>query len=210
MPLSVRHKISKKDIPNLLSLSRIPLLFTTSLCYFIQFKNHKTCGFILFLLASFTDYLDGASARSLKAVSTFGVMFDSLADKVLNIGIFITFIAFGYYPAWFVFPILVILSREFVITGLRMIASSEKKDVSAKMAGKIKTAVQMISVCMTCLSHSIEELSPTSLSAIDITDRIGKGLFLLGSLLTLTSGYSYIRAYGHLMLASSHTAPKQE
>ena len=112
-----------KHLPNIMSLSRIIFLFVTTSMFFIEFKYHYTVAFWSMFIASISDVLDGKIARHYKVVSKFGIFFDAIADKIMTIGVFITFIAKNIYPAYYVFPIQIILCREFLISGLRMLAA---------------------------------------------------------------------------------------
>ena len=196
-----------KQIPNMLSLSRIPLLFSITGCLFAQFQNRYVISFTLGVVASITDYLDGAAARKLNATSDFGKLFDSLCDKILTVGIFISFIATGIYPPLFVFPTLVVLSREFLVTGLRMIAASRGVVMAAEKSGKVKTAAQMFAICAILLSYALEEahvndgkifsaILYTLVKPIRLASLV---MFLFSSILALMSGYTYLRRYSYLI-----------
>ena len=98
-----------------------------------------TASLAFYLIGSITDYLDGKAARALGAVSAFGALFDSLCDKIMVISVMIIFIAKKIYPDWFTFGVIIVLTREFLISGLRMIAATKQIVLSAEMSGKIKT-----------------------------------------------------------------------
>ncbi|ESU37526.1 CDP-diacylglycerol--glycerol-3-phosphate 3-phosphatidyltransferase [Giardia duodenalis] len=196
-----------KQIPNILSLSRIPLLFSITACLFAKFPSRYAVSFTLCVVASITDYLDGATARKFNATSDFGKLFDALCDKILTVGIFISFIATGIYPPLFVFPTLIVLSREFLVTGLRMIAASRGVVMAAERGGKVKTAAQMFAICAILFSYTLEEanmsdggLLNTILYMLIKPIRLASlVMFLFSSVLALMSGYTYLRKYSYLI-----------
>ncbi|MBQ6686213.1 MAG: CDP-diacylglycerol--glycerol-3-phosphate 3-phosphatidyltransferase, partial [Firmicutes bacterium] len=98
---------------------------------------------ILFILASLTDMLDGQIARKHNLVTNFGKIMDPLADKILVYSAFCMMVEDGTVPGWMM---IVILAREFVVSGMRTVAASEGIVVAAGMSGKIKTVLQMIAV----------------------------------------------------------------
>jgi CDP-diacylglycerol--glycerol-3-phosphate 3-phosphatidyltransferase len=98
---------------------------------------------IVFLAAAVTDYLDGRIARSLGVVTNFGRLMDPLADKLLVAGAFIAFVGLDLFPAWFV---IVVLFREFIVTGLRTLGTDRGRVIQADAWGKRKTAWQMVTI----------------------------------------------------------------
>lgn len=114
-----------KYLPNVLSLSRILFIFVITGIIFTTMRYKYTLCLVLFAMGSVTDYLDGHTARKYNLVSSFGALYDALCDKIMVIGMFVALISLGMYPRYFVFPILVVVSREFLISGLRMIAATK-------------------------------------------------------------------------------------
>lgn len=99
---------------------------------------------LVFALASFTDFLDGYLARKYHLVTSFGAFFDPMADKLLVMAALILLVQVGSVPGWVVF---IILARELMVTGLRvLIAQSNGKVMAAAMPGKIKTTTQMLAI----------------------------------------------------------------
>ena len=99
---------------------------------------------VVFALASFTDFLDGYLARKYQLVTSFGAFFDPMADKLLVMAALILLVQLGSVPGWVVF---IILARELMVTGLRvLIAQSNGKVMAAAMPGKIKTTTQMLAI----------------------------------------------------------------
>lgn len=98
----------------------------------------------IFAIASITDLIDGEVARRCHQVSTLGKFLDPLADKVLVIAAMAMFCEWGIFPAW---ALMIVLAREFAVSGLRMVASGKGNVIAAGWSGKVKTAVTMICLC---------------------------------------------------------------
>lgn len=102
-------------------------------------------AFALFVLASLTDFLDGYIARKYHQVSDFGKFLDPLADKLLTIAAMVMFCEWGRIPAW---ALMIVLTREFAVTGLRLVSVGKGTVIAAGWSGKIKTAFTMIGLCV--------------------------------------------------------------
>ncbi|MBR5528904.1 MAG: CDP-diacylglycerol--glycerol-3-phosphate 3-phosphatidyltransferase [Oscillospiraceae bacterium] len=98
----------------------------------------------VFIVASITDYVDGYIARKYNQVSDFGKFLDPLADKLLTIAAMTMFCEWGSFPAW---ALMIVLTREFAVTGLRLVAVGKGKVIAAGWSGKVKTASTMIGLC---------------------------------------------------------------
>lgn len=99
----------------------------------------------IFVVASVTDYIDGHIARSRNQVSDFGKFLDPLADKLLTLAAMCMFCQWGVFPAW---ALMIVLTREFAVSGLRMVAGPKGKVIAAGISGKFKTASSMIGLCV--------------------------------------------------------------
>ena len=99
----------------------------------------------VFIIASLTDYVDGQIARKCNQVSDFGKFLDPLADKLLVIAAMVMFCEWGMMPAW---ALMLVLAREFSVTGLRLIAVGKGKVIAAGWSGKVKTACTMVGLCV--------------------------------------------------------------
>ncbi len=99
----------------------------------------------VFIIASLTDYIDGEIARKFNQVSDFGKFLDPLADKLLTIAAMTMFCQWGSMPAW---ALMIVLTREFAVTGLRLVAVGKGKVIAAGWSGKVKTASTMIGLCI--------------------------------------------------------------
>lgn len=99
----------------------------------------------VFILASLTDYVDGMIARKYEQITDFGKFLDPLADKLLVIAAMVMFCSWGLMPAW---ALMLVLTREFAVTGLRLVAVGKGKVIAAGWSGKVKTASTMIGLCV--------------------------------------------------------------
>jgi len=136
---------SAMNLANYLTLLRIfsiPFLVTVLLT---EFPNKEIWGIGLFLAASVTDVLDGYIARRRRQVTTMGILMDPLADKLLISSAFIILVQLHLVPAWMV---VIIIGREFAVTGLRNLASSEGLIIRASALGKTKMVFQVVAVCL--------------------------------------------------------------
>ena len=123
-------------------------------------------GLAVFILASITDFVDGQIARKLNQISDFGKFLDPLADKLLTIAAMVMFCQWGRMPAW---ALMVILAREFAVTGLRLIAVGKGKVIAAGWSGKIKTTCTMLGLCVWMAFPTVEILGWIITSVIVLT-----------------------------------------
>lgn len=110
----------------------------------------------LFIIASLTDYVDGYIARHYNQVTDFGKFLDPLADKLLVIAAMCIFCEWGKFPAW---ALIIVLTREFAVTGLRLVAVQKGNVIAAGWSGKVKTASTMVGLCIMMALPQIEILS---------------------------------------------------
>ena len=120
----------------------------------------------LFIIASVTDFLDGYIARKYHQVSDFGKFLDPLADKLLTIAAMAMFCEWGSFPAW---ALMIVLTREFAVSGLRMVAGPKGKVIAAGKSGKFKTASTMIGLCFWMAFPSVEIIGTVVMWVIVIT-----------------------------------------
>lgn len=128
------------NLPNKLTTLRMILVPVFIVAYLMGY-NYVSAA--IFIVASLTDFLDGHIARKRNLITNFGKIMDPLADKLLVTSAFVCMVQAGVVPAWMV---IVILAREFAITGLRSVAASEGVVIAAAWSGKVKTVTQMIAV----------------------------------------------------------------
>ncbi len=185
------------NLPNLLTLSRIPILFGIVAFLYAPFTGASTLAFALFVIGALTDWADGYYARKQGLVSNFGKLMDALTDKVFMVGLFITLLAANKLPAWTLPLLLLILSREFLITGLRLVAASSGIVLAAEKSGKHKTVSQIVAAILLLLAIAVRADFPELLPAIvgDVLHIGGIVFFCLATLLTVSSGTQYMVKY---------------
>ncbi len=174
------------NLPNKLTVLRvimIPFFVVTLMLDGGMNQTYRYIAAAIFVIASFTDFLDGNIARKYGLVTNFGKFMDPLADKLLVCSALICLIELGQLPAWMV---LIIISREFIISGFRLVASDNGVVIAASYWGKWKTVFQMISVVL--LIINIEVLSMVTniavwialaLTVISLVDYIVKNINIL-------------------------------
>jgi len=131
------------NLPNKLTILRIILTFVFMLFLFCHGLWFKVAALLIFLLASLTDFYDGLIARRENQITNFGKLMDPIADKILILAAFMAFVEMQLVAAWMV---LLIFSREIIITGLRLLAVSRGKVLAAEAVGKHKTVSQMVAI----------------------------------------------------------------
>lgn len=120
----------------------------------------------IFIIASITDYVDGYIARKYNQVSDFGKFLDPLADKILTIAAMVMFCEWGIVPGW---ALMIVLTREFAVTGLRLIAVAKGIVIAAGWSGKVKTASSMVGLCVLMAFPSCSHISWTVITVIVVT-----------------------------------------
>ena len=120
----------------------------------------------IFILASLTDYVDGQIARKYNQVSDFGKFLDPLADKLLTIAAMTMFCEWGAFPAW---ALMIVLTREFAVTGLRLVAVGNGTVIAAGWSGKVKTASTMIGLCVMMAFPTVVVLNWIVIGVIVVT-----------------------------------------
>lgn len=135
------------NLPNKLTMARVILIpfFVFFLLVPAAGEASKYIALVIFIVASLTDLLDGKIARKYNLVTNFGKFMDPLADKLLVCSALICFTEMGLLPAWMV---IVIISREFIISGFRLVASDNGVVIAASYWGKFKTTFQMIMIVL--------------------------------------------------------------
>jgi len=154
-------------------------------------------AFILFVVGALTDWADGYVARKQGIESNFGKLMDALTDKVFMVGLFITLLAIEVLPAWVLPLLLLILAREFLITGLRLVAASSGIVLAAEKSGKHKTVSQIVSAVLLLLGMAISrdfaDIFPVWLG--EYLHIGGLVFFVIATLLTVSSGTQYMVKY---------------
>ncbi len=165
----------KLNIPTILTFSRIVLI-----PFFVWVTpTSPMLGVTIFLIAAVTDFLDGYLARKTGQITKFGIILDPIADKILVISALILLVDMVRISAWIA---MVIIVREFVVTGIRVVALSKDIIIPAETGGKIKTVAQMASVVLLLL--------PGGLGPVDFYD-IGLVLMYISVVLAVVTGIKY-------------------
>ena len=157
-----------------------------------------TIAILFFLIASLTDFLDGYIARKLKLVTDFGKLMDPLVDKILTSAVFIILTQENMIPAWIT---ITIISREFLVTGLRLLASNQGTVLSADSLGKWKTTSQIIVASFFLILLGSNEPTLNCLEFID-QPMIGNLLIIICTTITIVSGWSYLSKNRQLVKTS--------
>lgn len=155
------------NLPNKLTILRVIMIPFFVVALMLEGGANQMYRYIaaaIFIIASLTDLLDGNIARKYNLVTNFGKFMDPLADKLLVCSALICMIELGQLPAWMV---LIIISREFIISGFRLVASDNGVVIAASYWGKWKTTFQMISVVLLILN--IQALSVITAAAVWIS-----------------------------------------
>ena len=186
------------NLPNKLTLMRV-LLIPVFLVFFLipGIPCHYLLAMIVFIAASITDALDGHLARRHNLVTNFGKFLDPLADKVLVMTALACFVDNQMIG---VIPFLIIMMREFMVSGLRLVAANSGTVIAAGFWGKLKTAFTMVTIIAILVYLSFSgDFNSFSLACADTIDRVCgwilTGLVWISAGLTVISGWIYLRGY---------------
>ncbi len=189
------------NVPNLLSFSRIVATILIFALVIVDQSWAFLVGTVVFFLASITDYFDGYLARRHHLVSTLGVFLDLTADKVFVAAILVAFVQLGLVPAWIV---VIIIAREFLVTGLRSMAAARGTVIPAGKLGKQKTFITLVATGGILLGKGLGashlSLFPVMLNfnsgMLNIGDYlllVADALMILATIWTILSGIEYTR-----------------
>lgn len=168
---------------NLLTLGRLMAVVPMMGALYIQFPGNRVVATVFYIAAILTDYFDGILARRSGKVTAFGKLMDSLADKVIIVTLFFAFVAEGSMVPWMA---AIMTVREFIVTGLRMVAIEAGKVIAANNWGKAKMVSQSIAVLILLFGYI----------------QVGYWAMLIATILTLLSGWSYLKDAPKVLAAS--------
>ncbi len=166
---------------NALTFFRFVLSAAFIAVYYLDIPYSSMTMLVIFVVASFTDFLDGYIARKYNQITVLGKLIDPLADKVLVFSALLIFVESNIVAA---LPVIIILSRDLMVGIFRAIAAQKDVVISANIYGKFKTVVQMISVITILFALSM---------ASTLLQSIGVYLLYFATVLTILSGYIYVR-----------------
>lgn len=171
------------NLPNKITMARIIMIPFFIIALLVNFPYHEPIAVVIFIVASASDAVDGYLARSRNLITDFGKFMDPLADKLLTCSAFICLVELQMIPSWVV---IIIIAREFAITGLRTLAASDGIVIAASKWGKAKTISQMIAIIALLLVNWPVMAFPALLM-------FGNIMVYVALLLTLISGIDYFR-----------------
>jgi len=174
------------SLPNLLTLSRILVIPLVVATFYVSGDFARWFACALFSAAGVTDWLDGHMARRWQQQSELGRFLDPIADKLLVAATLFMLTTFGRLSAAAVFPALVILCREILVSGLREYLAGLRVGVPVSRLAKWKTTIQMVAIAILIVGDAGPSALPVS--------TIGEGLLWIAAVLTLVTGYDYLRA----------------
>lgn len=203
-----------KNMPNLLSFSRILATILVFVLAIVDQPWSFLIATVIFFLASVTDLLDGYLARRYHLVSPFGIFLDLTADKVFVSAILVAFVQIGLVPAWIV---VIIITREFLVTGLRSVASAKGTVIPAGKLGKQKTFITLLAIGGILLAKGVGanhlslyppilNFNSTQLNVGDYLLLVADTLMLLAVIWTVLSGLEYLRGALPLLREKPETA----
>ncbi|WP_022819122.1 CDP-diacylglycerol--glycerol-3-phosphate 3-phosphatidyltransferase [Fusobacterium russii] len=186
------------NLPNRLTMARF--ILAVPFVFLLQESTHETMGttfrlisLAIFVIASLTDFFDGYIARKYNLITDFGKIMDPLADKILVISALVVFVQLDYIPAWMS---IIVLAREFLISGIRILAAAKGEVIAAGNLGKYKTTSQMIVIIIALL------IGPMSIQFFNRNFTIAEILMLIPVILTIWSGWEYTFNAKHYFMDS--------
>jgi cardiolipin synthase len=179
------------DLPNILTLSRIGAIPVLVLLVAIGAPWADFLASLVFLIAAVTDYLDGRLAREMAQLSDFGRMLDPIADKLLIGATLMALVGFGHLPGWGIYPAIVIMLREILVSGLREYLAELRIGLPVTRLAKWKTGVQMVALGLLLLGSGGARI--IGLGFLPMA-WIGGTLLWTAAGLTLITGWDYLTA----------------
>ncbi len=169
---------------NQLTLARLVAVVPVMLALYVQFPGNRVGATVVYMSAILPDYFDGILARRSKEVTAFGKLMDSVADKAIITSMFFALVAEGSMPAWMA---AIMVVREFAVTGLRMVALEAEEVIAANRWGKAKMVTQSVAVFVLLLGYF----------------QVGYWVMLVATVLTLLSGWSYLKDTPRILAATA-------
>ena len=187
------------NLPNKLTVVRIILAPLFLLVLLLDFPFHSLIAGFIFGAAALTDLFDGRIARARGLITNLGKFLDPLADKMLTTAAFLGFLALGRIDVW---ALMIILTREFMVTSVRLVAAKDGTVIAASMAGKAKTVAQFASIIFMIAAMEFASWQHTLLAGFALPDTLftapllaGRVLIWVSVVLTVISGFQYMWSY---------------
>ncbi|RPF76860.1 MAG: CDP-diacylglycerol--glycerol-3-phosphate 3-phosphatidyltransferase [Rickettsiales bacterium TMED254] len=183
--MNLMKMIKLSNIPNYLTLFRIVCIPIIIICLLPQNSFFNWIALILYAFAGLSDFLDGYLARKYNIETNFGKFFDPIADKILVISVIFILVAIDKISGFFIYPSLIIIIREILVSGLREFFSKTKTHINVTNLSKLKTLIQMFSLGFIIIGNDFALINHTSL--------IGEIGLTFASILTIYTGYIYFK-----------------
>tara|TARA_B100002051_G_C16603562_1_gene569371 strand:- start:444 stop:992 length:549 start_codon:yes stop_codon:yes gene_type:complete len=174
------------NFSNLLTILRIIVIPIIVICIYLQGPFYGWIAFVLFCIATITDFFDGYIARLRNEITNFGTFLDPIADKLLVAAVILILTSKEIIADWETIPALIILLREIAVSGLREYLAKIKVSVPVSKISKIKTSFQLIALAILILTESGITIVPIFI--------IGQFALWIAGLLTLYTGYDYLKS----------------
>lgn len=189
------------NLPNKLTVLRIVMTPVFLLLLLLDFPFHNLAAGLVFGAAALTDMIDGKIARGRGLITNLGKFLDPLADKMLTTAAFLGFLAEGWLDVW---AVMIVLTREFMVTSVRLVAAKDGTVIAASFAGKAKTVAQFIAILYMIAGLEFVSWQDTLLAGAGVPDwvyqavpLVGRVLIWVSVVLTVISGLQYLWAYRH-------------
>jgi CDP-diacylglycerol---glycerol-3-phosphate 3-phosphatidyltransferase len=199
----------KKELwsaPNVITLVRIAAIPVFLVYTYYESRSNSFIAALVYTATAATDFLDGWLARRTNQVTVIGKFLDPLADKLIAMAALVMLVHLGRVTAWVV---ILVMAREFAVTGLRTIAMSEGIVIAAGQEGKYKTAVQLAGIVFLLLHYTYPIEFFVATLSVD-ANRVGTVLLYISVFFSVWSGWNYFSGFLHAVYAKDAAAAKEE
>lgn len=192
------------NLPNAITILRTVFAFASVVLLCFSTSGYfASAAFVLYVVAGVSDFLDGYIARRCNVVTVFGKYMDALSDKIMVVSLFLALFAFDMFGAWTVFALfcaIISMTREFVVSGIRMIASVKGVVIAAEKVGKYKAAFQMYSLGAIIFAHALVlDFNAANSVLWSLAFYSGIATLAVSTLLSMWSGVGYGVKYSYLL-----------
>ncbi|HEX9289613.1 MAG TPA: CDP-diacylglycerol--glycerol-3-phosphate 3-phosphatidyltransferase [Anaeromyxobacteraceae bacterium] len=199
----------KKELwsaPNIITLVRIGAIPVFLVFTYYESRLHSFIAALVYSATSATDFLDGWLARRMNLVTVIGKFLDPLADKLIAMSALVMMVHLGRVTAWIV---IVVMAREFAVTGLRTIAMSEGIVIAAGQEGKYKTALQLVAIVFLLLHYAYPIDFIVGTAVVD-ANRVGTVLLYISVFFSVWSAWNYFAGFVDAVYAKDAQAEREE